>query len=149
MVNTSTQKLGVHLANNYKSGVNVAYESVGGVLLDSTVDSLAVNGKCVQIGFISNYQSEKRLASQVSARAGTLPVRLLTKSASINGFMLMNRPEHWAPAFQGYFGLIKQGKLISKLDNEPGAGFTGLEAVPDAVDYMYSKKSIGKIIVNL
>lgn len=149
MVNTSTQKLGVHLANNYKSGVNVAYESVGGVLLDSTVDNLAVNGKCIQIGFISNYQSEKGLASQVSARAGTLPVRLLTKSASINGFMLMNHPEHWVPAFQGLVGLIKQGKLVSKLDNGPGAGFTGLEAVPDAVDYMYSKKSIGKIIVNL
>ena len=64
VVNTSSQKLGVHLANNYKSGVNVAYESVGGVLLDSTIDNLAVNGKCIQIGFISNYQSERGLASQ-------------------------------------------------------------------------------------
>ena len=65
VVNTSSQKLGVHLANNYKSGVNVAYESVGGVLLDSTIDNLAVNGKCIQIGFITNYQSERGLASQV------------------------------------------------------------------------------------
>lgn len=64
VVNTSSQKLGVHLANNYKNGVNVAYESVGGVLLDSTIDNLAVNGKCIQIGFISNYQSERGLASQ-------------------------------------------------------------------------------------
>ena len=45
--------------------------------------------------------------------------------------------------------LIKKGKLTSKIDNGPGDGFHGLESVPDAVDYMYSKKSIGKIIVNL
>ena len=64
--------------------------------------------------FLTKLKRKIKIQNQVSPKAGTIPVRLLTKSASINGFMLMNHPEHWVPAFQGLVGLIKQGKLQSK-----------------------------------
>ena len=149
VINTSEQKLGVELPDLCPSGVNIAYESVGGVLLDSTIDNLATGGKCISIGFISNYQEKGGLRGAVSPQAGTIPVKLLTKSASINGFFLMHFPQLWTENFIGLTKLIKEGKLMSKVDNGPGDGFKGLESVVDAVDYLYSKKSIGKIIVNM
>lgn len=149
VINTSEQKLGVELPDLCPSGVNIAYESVGGVLLDSTIDNLATGGKCISIGFISNYQEKGGLRGAVSPQAGTIPVKLLTKSASINGFFLMHFPQLWTENFIGLTKLIKEGKLMSKVDNGPGDGFNGLESVVDAVDYLYSKKSIGKIIVNM
>lgn len=149
VVNTSEEKLGVRLPDICPSGVNIAYESVGGNLLDSTIDNLATGGKCISIGFISNYQAKGGLRAAVSPQAGVIPVKLLTKSASINGFFLMHFPQLWTENFIGLAKLVQQGQLISKIDNGPGDGFTGLEAVNDAVDYLYSKKSIGKIIVNL
>ena len=48
---------------NYFSGVNIAYESVGGKLLDSTIDNLATGGKCISIGFIENYQVRKTFSN--------------------------------------------------------------------------------------
>ena len=149
VINTSEQKLGVELPDLCPSGVNIAYESVGGVLLDSTIDNLATGGKCISIGFISNYQEKGGLRGAVSPQAGTIPVKLLTKSASINGFFLMHFPQLWTENFIGLTKLIKEGKLMSKVDNGPGDGFKGLESVVDAVDYLYSKKFIGKIIVNM
>ena len=55
-INLSKNKLGVELPKLAPSGVNVAYESVGGKVLDSTIDNLAIAGKCIQIGFIDGYK---------------------------------------------------------------------------------------------
>ena len=52
--------------------------------------------------------------------AGVIPVKLLTKSASITGFFLMHYPQYWIEAFAGLTQLIKENKLISKIDNGPG-----------------------------
>ena len=44
---------------------------------------------------------------------------------------------------------LENGSLIAKTENGPDAGFKGLEMVSDAVEYMYSRKSIGKVFVAL
>lgn len=50
------------------------------------------------------------------------------------------------------FGLYSSNKLKSLVDNgtnsEKGP-FKGLASVFDAIDYLFSKKSVGKIIVDL
>ena len=48
--------------------------------------------------------------------------------------------------------LYSEGKLrvlLDKGESAPGGPFMGLDAIPDAVDYLYSKNSKGKIIVEM
>ena len=81
--------------------------------------------------------------------AGVIPTKLLTKSASMNGFFLMHYPNLMADAFKNLVALRNDGKLTCRVDTGPGTALTGIENIPDGVDYLYSKKSIGKIVVTL
>jgi NADPH:quinone reductase-like Zn-dependent oxidoreductase len=147
VINLSEEKLGIALPELAPSGVNVAYESVGGKVLDSVVDNLATAGKCVQIGFISSYLEKGGMARGVSPQASVIPVKLLTKSASMNGFFLMHYPHLMSDAYQNLVQLLDSGAISSKVDFGPN--LQGIEAIPDGVDYLFSKKSIGKICVKL
>jgi NADPH-dependent curcumin reductase CurA len=66
--------------------VNIAYESVGGKVLDSTIDSLAVGGKCIQIGFISSYK-DGDMSRGVSPRGKTMSIK--TKYGQRTHFILI------------------------------------------------------------
>jgi len=71
---------------------------------------------------------------------------LLAKSASVRGFFLPAYPEHVYPHTVKLTQMIQEGKLKIEVDPKK---FFGLEAVSDAVDYMYSGKNTGKVIVDL
>lgn len=61
----------------------------------------------------------------------------------------MHYPQLMASTFQDLCQLVDTNKIVSKVDTGPNGGFHGIETIPDGVDYLYSKKSIGKIIVNI
>lgn len=112
--------------------------------------SLAVKGRLIVIGFIEGYQTE--LGFKPSRTMATIPVRLLNKSSSIRGFFL----EHFMSDIPRYvtkmIQLQQEGKLKTFVDmgeNYEKGPFRGLESIADAVEYLYTKKSIGKIMVNI
>ncbi|CBY42914.1 unnamed protein product, partial [Oikopleura dioica] len=116
-----------------------------------------------QIGFISSYLEKGGMARGVSPQGkrssrlrtrpprrnstSVIPVKLLTKSASMNGFFLMHYPHLMSNAYQNLVQLLDSGAISSKVDFGPN--LQGIEAIPDGVDYLFSKKSIGKICVKL
>ncbi|WAR01694.1 PTGR3-like protein [Mya arenaria] len=106
-----------------KKGVDVVYEAVGGEMFDTCVDSLALKGRLIIIGYIEGYESDK----------GYKPSRVLAT----------------LPARVQYFNEGRMQSIVDKGERTPGGPFKGLEKVADAVEYLYSKKSIGKIVVEL
>ena len=55
----------------------------------------------------------------------------------------------WKPHFEMLMDRVNKGSLISKIANGPdGKEFRGIEMVADAVDYLFSRKSMGKVIVD-
>lgn len=149
-INVSEVNLGKVLRQNAKTGINIAYESVGGEVLDTTIDNLAVRGKCLQIGFVSSYDSGSLAGkSIVSPKAALIPVKLLQKSAAMQGFFLMSYVREMPEAFMNLVQLLQAGEITSKIDFGPNGGIKGIENIPDGVDYLYERKSIGKIIVQL
>ncbi len=46
---------------------------------------------------------------------------------------------------------LEKGELQSVVDHEEAGGkrFSGLEAVPDAIDHLYAGKNVGKVVVDL
>ena len=129
------------LRAEYPKGVNLIYESVGGTLFDTCVRALALRGRLIIIGFISEY-----IDGPQPVRQPRIYAHLLSKSASVHSFFLPHFSRHYREHTARLFELIEGGKLRVAIDpNE----FHGLDAVTDAVEYLHSGKSMGKVVVKL
>lgn len=149
-VNYKRESLATVLKEEYAGGVDVVYESVGGDMINTCIKNLAIGGRLIVIGFVSGYQEPSSFVSRP-----TIPLYqiLLQKSASISGFFLNNHsrivPKHVVKLSE----LCLANKLQSCVDmgfqSSTGHSFKGINSIFDAVDYLYSSQSIGKVIVDL
>lgn len=128
----------------YPRGVNCAYESVGGDLLEAVVDSMALRGRVLSIGGISSYAKGSVVGA--SAKIKPLPLSLLSHSATLHTFFLPHYVKQAPTHFLELCAFLEAGKITSVVDRTP---FKGLAQVADAVDHMYAQKNIGKVLVEL
>ncbi|KAG7474509.1 prostaglandin reductase 3 [Solea senegalensis] len=148
-VNYTTEDLAKTLRKEYPKGINVVYESVGGSVLETAVNSLANKGRLIVIGFISGYQTPSGIPP---FKGGTLPVKLLQKSASMRGFFLPHFLSDYTEALSSMIQMFAKGKLVCEVDYgelAPGGKFVGLESIYRAMDYMYAGKNLGKVVVEV
>lgn len=148
-INYTTEDLAKTLKKEYPQGIDVVYESVGGSVLELAVNSLANKGRLIIIGFISGYQTASGIPP---FKGGTLPVKLLQKSASVRGFFLPHFLGDYKEALGSMMQMFAKGKLACEVDcgDLTAEGrFVGLESVFRAVDYMYAGKNLGKVVVEL
>jgi prostaglandin reductase 3 len=146
VINYRRERLGDVLRAEYKRGVDVVYESVGGSMFRDAVDNLARHGRLVIIGMISEYESSEAWSSK---RTGSVAPahKLLGKSASVRGFFLNDFAKH-TPSHASALGrMIADGSLVAAVDRS--RNFQGLESIVDAVESMYRSKNIGKVFVSL
>ncbi|RNF05962.1 oxidoreductase [Trypanosoma rangeli] len=127
------------------TGVNLAYESVGGETFESIVQNLSLRGRILSIGGISGY-SDGSTWMKRSSTDTPLQTRLLSKSATLHTFFLPHYSKYASRHFATLCDLYSSGIIKSCID--PFV-FKGLRSVPDAIDYMYSRKNQGKIVVEL
>ncbi|XP_035260224.1 prostaglandin reductase 3-like [Anguilla anguilla] len=148
-INYRSEDLAGVLQREYPRGLDVVYESVGGSVFDLAVNRLAQKGRLIVIGFISGYQT----ASGVQpVKAGTLPVKLLQRSASVRGFFLPHFLSDYGEAMADMLRMCESGELVCEVDvgeMTPEGRFVGLESVYRAVDHMYAGKNLGKVVVQL
>ena len=147
-INYNTEDLTSVLKEEYPQGVDVVYESVGGDIFNTCIKSLAIGGRLILIGFITSYQD-----SNIAIKP-TLPLYqiLLTKSASIHGFFLNNHMRDFSKHLTRLVELYSTGKLKAKIDmgeSDDKGPFNRLESIFDAVDYLYTRKNKGKVVVEL
>ncbi|XP_030638675.1 prostaglandin reductase 3 isoform X2 [Chanos chanos] len=148
-INYKSEDLAATLRKEYPRGIDVVYESVGGSTFDSAVNNLAVKGRLIVIGFISGYQTATGLTP---VKAGTLPAKLLQKSASVRGFFLPHFTADYRESLRSMMQLFAEGRLVCEVDAgdiDPEGRFVGLESVYRAVDYMYAGKNVGKVVVEV
>lgn len=139
------------LKNEYPKGVDLVFEAVGGEMFDACVNNLAVKGRLIVIGAISGYENasfwEQNKSNRPEPKTSVpLATKLLQKSASVRGFFLNHFTSDAAVHAKKLSNLVQAGKLNPGVDPTP---FVGLEAVADALDYMYARKNIGKLVVSL
>ncbi|KAH7517970.1 hypothetical protein FEM48_Zijuj09G0120800 [Ziziphus jujuba var. spinosa] len=100
------------LKKEFPKGVDIIYESVGGPMFDLCLNALAVYGRLIVIGMISQYQGE----------------------------------HGWKPS--NYTGLcekiLAKSQTVVALDPKQ---FLGIHSVADAVEYLHSGRSVGKVVV--
>ncbi|XP_058190258.1 uncharacterized protein LOC131307651 [Rhododendron vialii] len=129
------------LKEEFSKGVDIVYESVGGAMFDLCLNALAVYGRLVVIGMISQYQGEH---GWKPLNYTGLCEKILAKSQTVAGFFLVQYSSLWQEHLDKLFHLYSLGKLKVALDPRK---FLGLHSVADAVEYLHSGKSVGKVVV--
>ena len=152
VINYKTEKVGDVLKKEYPQGLDVVYECIGKEMFDVCLENLAVKGRLIVIGAVSDYQRSDM--ADRSAMVSKLPVSLmcLHKSASVRGFFLRHYSDQFVTHIGKLMSMYLEGTLKVTQDNgcQAAAGpFKGLEKLADAHDHMFSGKNIGKVIVEI
>ena len=120
---------------------DVVYESVGQRFFDLALRNLALKGRLVIIGYVSEY-----VDGPESVTAPRVYTQLLQKSASIRSFFLPHFAEHYAEHVRRLVGLTQAGDLHVEIDERP---FEGVGQVVEAVEHLHSGASRGKVVVRM
>jgi NADPH-dependent curcumin reductase CurA len=152
------------LKTEYKNGVDIVFESVGGSMFEAALKNLAIHGRLIVIGAIEGYTTTGRAKSISAATAEAsqtkrrppnwLQMLLISRSIRVEGFFLNHITKtNMHKYIQTILQLMTTGKVKSFVDNgisaaRPG-GFQGISQVADAIEYLHFGKNIGKVVVNL
>ncbi|GAB9477284.1 hypothetical protein Gpo141_00014348, partial [Globisporangium polare] len=146
VINYKQEDVGAVLEKEYPNGIDLVFESVGGELLRAAVDNIAVHGRIIAFGHISGYHKASGEGEPKPYLVDELVPKLLFKAASLRGFLSGFFREHFVAHMDKLMALIHDKKVVAGVDP---ATFHGLEQIPDALDYMYARKNIGKIVIKL
>ncbi|KAE8667869.1 ARP protein (REF) isoform 2 [Hibiscus syriacus] len=125
----------------FPKGVDIVYECVGGNMFDLCLNALAIRGRLIAIGMISQYQGKQ---GWIPLNYPGLVEKLLAKSQAVAGFVLVQYSHFWKEHLIRLFHLYSSGKLKVVIDPKR---FSGLDSVADAVEHLHSGKSTGKVVV--
>ncbi len=139
IINYRTENLNQVLKEEYPNGINLIFESVGKEVFDTCVENLAVRGRLVVVGFISEYAHNVEQITQPR-----IYHQLSWKASSVRGFLMAHYKEYMAEARDRLLNLYYTGKLKVAVDPTQ---FQGIESIPDAVEYLLSGQNCGKVVV--
>jgi NADPH-dependent curcumin reductase CurA len=141
IINYRTENLNQILKQEYPDGINLIFDCVGKTVFDTCVENLAVRGRLIVVGFISEYAKNAEQITQPR-----LYHQLFWKAASVRGFLMPHYKEYMAEARDRLLNLFYTNKL--KVSVDP-SHFNGIESIPEAVEYLLSGQNYGKVVVRL
>ncbi|XAR59461.1 15-hydroxyprostaglandin dehydrogenase (NAD(+)) [Bertholletia excelsa] len=141
VIDYKTEDIKTVLKKEFCKGIDIVYESVGGDMFNICLNALAVYGRLLVIGMISQYQGED---GWKPLNYTGLCEKILAKSQTVAGFFLVQYAHLWQEHLDKLFHLYSLGKLKVALDPKK---FLGIHSVADAVEYLHSGRSVGKVIV--
>eukprot|EP00271_Cylindrocystis_brebissonii_P011675 TRINITY_DN29580_c0_g1_i1.p1 TRINITY_DN29580_c0_g1~~TRINITY_DN29580_c0_g1_i1.p1 ORF type:complete len:659 (-),score=121.71 TRINITY_DN29580_c0_g1_i1:431-2407(-) len=145
VIDYKTENVAEVLKREFRDGVDIVYESVGGDMFRMCMNALAKFGRCIVIGMMSQYTAGDA-KDWAPAQYPGLAEKLLWKSQTLAGFFLVHYASDWKRHLAKLYSLHKAGLLQVAID---GTDFTGLEAVTDAVEHLHSGRSFGKVVVRI
>lgn len=140
IINYRQENLNTVLKQEYPQGINLVFECIGKQTFDVCVDNLAVRGRLVIVGFISEYLNDFEFVNQPRIYS-----KIFWKAASVRGFLMPHYAEFGAEVCDRLLNLYYSGKIKVIVDSTE---FKGLESIPDAVEYLLNGKNCGKVVVS-
>jgi hypothetical protein len=139
IINYRTDNLDRVLKSEYPNGINLVFDCVGKQVFDTCLENLAIRGRLVVVGFISEYG--KTVEEMTQPR---IYHQLFWKAASVRGFLMPLYQEYAAEARDRLLNLFYSGKLKVTVDPTQ---FNGIESIPTAVKYLLDGQNCGKVVV--
>ncbi|MGI8501559.1 MAG: zinc-binding dehydrogenase [Hassallia sp.] len=139
IINYRTENLNQILKQEFNNGINLIFECVGKQVFDTCVENLAIRGRLVTIGYISEYALNVQQVLQPR-----IYHQLMWKAASVRGFLMPHYKEYIPEARDRLLNLFYTDKLKIAIDSTV---FNGIESIPAAVEYLLTGKNCGKVVV--
>ena len=139
VINYRKEDINQILQQEYPQGINLIFECVGKQVFDTCVDNLAIRGRLVIVGSISEYaqKPEQIVRSRIYHK-------LMWKAASIRGFLNPLYAEYFDAAQNKLLDLFYNNKIKVAVDSTK---FNGIESITAAVEYLLNGKNCGKVVV--
>ncbi|KAI8913074.1 hypothetical protein DFJ77DRAFT_511582 [Powellomyces hirtus] len=147
VINYKTENTRKVLRKEYPNGIDIVFESVGGQMLHDCASCLAVKGRLIVIGSISNYATDQGESGRKATGFGSdsiSTVSLLNKSATVTGFFLPHYTREYPGALKDMMAQVAAGQLHPLLEM---ADFEGIADIPKAIQYLHEGRNIGKVVV--
>lgn len=141
IINYRTENLDRVLKSEYPNGINLVFDCVGKQVFDTCLENLAIRGRLVVVGFISEYGKTVEELTQPR-----IYHKLFWKAASVRGFLMPLYQEYAAEARDRLLNLFYSSKLKVTVDPTQ---FNGIESIPTAVKYLLDGQNCGKVVVRL
>lgn len=119
-------------------GIDLYFDNVGGSILNDCLAKLAMRGRVVLCGAISNYNSDGPPQGPSNYLA------LLIRRGRMEGFLIFDYLDRFPAAQAEVAGWLAEGKIKSSEHI-----VEGLENAPDALNLLFSGGNTGKVIVAL
>jgi len=140
-INYRREDLDAVLTREYPRGLNLVFESVGRATFDTALRHLAVFGRLVCIGAVSEYSAGLDWERVEQVR---IYQWLLARSASVRGCYL----PHYAAQIPQYMtklvALLDEGTIHAAIDPTE---FHGIDAVKAAIAYLAHGRNQGKVLL--
>jgi hypothetical protein len=141
IINYRTETLDTVLSQEYPNGIDLVFDCIGKQVFDTCVDHLAIRGRLVVVGFISEYTNELESVTQPR-----IYQKLFWKSASVRGFLMPHFSKYAEEGRDRLLDLFYADKLKIAVDSTV---FQGIESIADAVEYLLKGRNCGKVVVKL
>ena len=119
-------------------GIDLYFDNVGGSILNDCLANLAMRGRVVLCGAISNYNSDG------PPQGPSNYLSLLIRRGRMEGFLIFDYLDRFPAAQMKVAGWIAEGKIKAAEHI-----VHGLENAPDALNLLFSGGNTGKVIVAL
>ena len=118
-------------------GVDIFFDNVGGEQLDIALARLALHGRIVLCGAISQY------GEAVPAGPKNY-MNLISKRGRMEGFLVSDYMKDAALAIADLGTWVREGKIVDRVDVQ-----NGLENAPKTLERLFSGKNIGKQLLKI
>jgi NADPH-dependent curcumin reductase CurA len=128
------------LRDEYPRGIDVAVDTVSGTIFDALLANIAPHGRLVVGGAAQDLDGKPEIVT-----APRIAHAIYYKGASVRGFMNGLLTPYWPEARERLFAMHAAGRIAVTRDDRR---FTGIETIPDAIEWLLSGQSMGKVTVD-
>ena len=117
--------------------VDVYFDNVGGEVLDAVLPRLAMHGRVVLCGAISQYNADGAMTGPANYMS------LLVNRARMEGFVVFDYADRYGEALREMAGWLADGRLVSQETVVEG----GVRAFPQALLKLFAGENTGKLVL--
>lgn len=137
-INYRSTNVGKALAEACSTGIDVFFDNVGGEILEAAIANLALRGRIVLCGAISQYNDDSPTPGPRNLSA------LISKRGRMEGFIILDYFQRSGEAIADLAAWVMGGQLNYKVDV-----LNGLSNAPAALQRLFSGENTGKMLVRL
>ncbi|HEX4338388.1 MAG TPA: NADP-dependent oxidoreductase [Polyangiaceae bacterium] len=137
-INYKTDDVGAALTAACPRGIDVFFDNVGGTILNDALARLAMRGRVVLCGAISQYENFDNVYGPPNY------ANLISRRGRMEGFIILDYGSRFMEGIMALGGLLAEGKLKHRT-----TVVDGLDAAPDALRRLFTGDHDGKLLVKI